>query len=355
MKSGYPWLFSARRDVAAFGGSALLSCALLAIGWWLGILDGDTPDWAWIACVLLIDVAHVWSTLFRVYFDPEERQRRLALYIAIPIVSYAIGVALHSEGALLFWRVVAYLAVFHFVRQQAGWVLLYRARAGEIDKRSRFWDLLTIYVATCYPLLYWHAQLPVDFAWMLKGDFVSLPVWCATIGLPFYIAVLASYVLRSSLGWLRGTRRNPGLDLVMISTALMWFVGIIWVGSDYAFTVTNVLIHGIPYMVLVHAYCKHRRGSSTSGTMVALGGRFFLLLLVVVVVFACAEEMLWDKAIWNDKAWLFGAPWQLGDAWINWLAPLLAVPQLTHYALDGFIWRRKKNPTLAGLFSGTRN
>jgi hypothetical protein len=26
------------------------------------------------------------------------------------------------------------------------------------------------------------------------------------------------------------------------------------------------------------------------------------------------------------------------------LVPLLALPQLVHYVLDGFIWRRKNNP-----------
>jgi hypothetical protein len=29
----------------------------------------------------------------------------------------------------------------------------------------------------------------------------------------------------------------------------------------------------------------------------------------------------------------------------NVLVPLLAVPQITHYVLDGFLWRRRSNPT----------
>jgi hypothetical protein len=28
------------------------------------------------------------------------------------------------------------------------------------------------------------------------------------------------------------------------------------------------------------------------------------------------------------------------------LVPLLAIPQLTHYVLDGFIWRKKSNEGL---------
>jgi len=32
--------------------------------------------------------------------------------------------------------------------------------------------------------------------------------------------------------------------------------------------------------------------------------------------------------------------------------PLLALPQLTHYVLDGFVWKRKNNPDFARLASG---
>ena len=31
------------------------------------------------------------------------------------------------------------------------------------------------------------------------------------------------------------------------------------------------------------------------------------------------------------------------------VVPLLAVPQLTHYVLDGFLWRRRANPRLGRL------
>jgi hypothetical protein len=34
-----------------------------------------------------------------------------------------------------------------------------------------------------------------------------------------------------------------------------------------------------------------------------------------------------------------------------WLVPLLALPQLTHYVLDGVFWRRGQNPELRAWFS----
>jgi hypothetical protein len=125
------WLFSAPIDLSVFLGSAVVSLLLLAVGWQFGFLNDESPDWTWISAVLLIDVAHVWSTSFRVYFDAEEFKRRIWLYVLVPVFGYLIGVALYSESELTFWRVLALLAVFHFVRQQFGWINLYRAKLKE--------------------------------------------------------------------------------------------------------------------------------------------------------------------------------------------------------------------------------
>jgi hypothetical protein len=63
---------------------------------------------------------------------------------------------------------------------------------------------------------------------------------------------------------------------------------------------------------------------------------------------AYLEELVWDRAIWHDRAWLFGAGDGVGGAALI-VVPLLAVPQLTHYVLDGFLWRRRANPRVGRL------
>src|SRR3569832_375415 len=90
-----PWLFSRGLDLTVFLGSAVLSLVLLAVGWQAGLLNSETPDWTWISAVLFIDVAHVWSTSFRVYFDKQELKRRIWLYTLVPIFGYVVGVALY--------------------------------------------------------------------------------------------------------------------------------------------------------------------------------------------------------------------------------------------------------------------
>jgi hypothetical protein len=184
------WLVSARWDVAVFGGSALLAFALLVWGRVSGALAGVTPPWAWIATVLAVDVAHVWSTAYRVYLDPDERRRRPALYLGLPVAAYALGVVLYSASPGLFWRVLAYLAVFHFVRQQYGWVALYRRRLGPSTALDRVLDDAAIYSATLYPLLWWHAHLPREFEWFIEGDFIpGLPLTAAARLLPVHLFI----------------------------------------------------------------------------------------------------------------------------------------------------------------------
>jgi hypothetical protein len=158
-----PWLVSAGWDVAVFGGSAALAFALLAIGSLTSASDRTLPVWTWLATVVFVDVAHVWATAYRVYLDPEERGRRPGLYVGIPVAAYVAGVLLYSVSAGLFWRVLAYVAVVHFVRQQYGWVALYRRRLGVWSRLDRWVDDAAIYSATLYPLLYWHAHLPREF------------------------------------------------------------------------------------------------------------------------------------------------------------------------------------------------
>lgn len=338
-----PWLFSASVDLWTFLGSAALALGLLVLGAWCGWLDRDSPEWLWITSVVLIDVAHVYATGFRVYFDRAELRRRPWLYLLVPVLAFVIGAALYSEGALLFWRTLAYLAVFHFVRQQYGWVALYRARANDRDPTGRVIDTAAIYLATLYPLVYWHCH-PRRFAWFVATDFAQLPVIAEQILAPIYWAALTLYAVRAIHQGVWRQRWNPGKDIVVLTTAVCWYVGIVSFNSDYAFTVTNVITHGVPYMVLVYWYREHRPEAVPASA--SRRWSHLLRFIGVLWLLAYAEELFWDCGVWHDRPWLFGPAWNIGDL-DQYLVPLLTVPQITHYILDGFIWRRRSNPEFA--------
>ena len=334
------WLFSRNIDLSVFLGSAVAAMVLLAVGWQIGVLDEVSPEWTWVTAVLLIDVAHVWSTSFRVYFDTEEFKRRFWLYLLVPVFGYAVGVALYSEGELTFWRVLAFVAVFHFVRQQYGWVALYRKKLGETESRTWWIDAVAVYLATIYPLAFWMTSLPRNFNWFVENDFIQLPELVETILFPIYVLALAVYFARSIYLYFANGFLNPGKDIVVATTAICWYVGIVFFNSDYAFTVTNVIIHGVPYFALIYVYAKRRR--ETSGPVYRSLSSHWIIFLATLWALAYIEELLWSRGVWHERTWLFGSNWDL-EKWKVWIVPLLAVPQLTHYILDGFIWRRRGN------------
>lgn len=325
------WLFGKRLDLAVFAGSFAVSMIALPIGAAAGVLHDDTPSFVWLAAVVLVDVAHVWSTAFTTYLDPKARRERRMLFSIVPVVGLLAGIALYATGKMTFWRALAYLAIFHFVRQQYGWVSLYRARAGETDRLGKIVDSAAIYAATLYPLLYWHTHVPRRFSWFVPGDVVALPSWLLPIGFALWIAALGAYAARAIAAHARGAG-NLGKDIVVVTTAIAWYVGIVAFDSDYAFTMTNVLMHGIPYFALVFVKARPKPEQRRAVNVLVFLGALWMIAFV--------EELLWDRTVWHDRTWLFGDGWDL-PAWQLVIVPLLALPQLTHYVLDGFIWKRR--------------
>lgn len=347
------WLFSPRTDAFAFVAPFVFALSLLALGRMLGIRS--TPPWGFLLCVVMVDVAHVHGTLFRVYLDRAEVMRRPRLYLGTPVLAYTAGVLVHwYGGAIWFWRVLAYVAVYHFVRQQIGWVDLYRSRAGEHrdpDRRlDAFLDPAAVYAAAGYPLLVWHTHLPRKFTWFVRGDFLpGMPEFVANVARPLWIALFVAFVARQA--HLALTRRgvNVGKVIVVLTTFVLWWLGIVAMDQDWAFTVTNVLPHGIPYVVLIAAYSRRRYTdpaaprASFASALVRSG---FILGYGFLVALALFEEGLWDRYVWHDHEGIFGEGALLGPKALAFLVPLLALPQAVHYWLDGRVWKRAENPDL---------
>jgi hypothetical protein len=343
-----PWLFGARADLAIFGGSALFALGLVALRHGLG-WDPGLPEWGFLAFILAIDVAHVYSTLFRTYLDGAELRARPLLYLLVPVLGYAASVALYTSGSLTFWSVLAYLALFHFVRQNVGWAAVYRARAGRSGLAERVVDEAALYAATLYPALVWHARLADrHFAWFVAGDFAEL-AWVKTV-LPaagvIYVVALGAFCARELYGLVRRRQLLLGRFVVVTTTAATWYVGIVLTNSDFDFTVTNVIVHGVPYVALLWMYARERRAVSPESVAgdVAHGG--FVAFAAVLLVLAFVEELFWDRLVWHERSWLFGEGSALGENALTWLVPLLTLPQLTHYVLDGFLWRRAETRRL---------
>ncbi len=351
------WFWSPALDLAVFGGSAVFALGLVLGRHLLGAA-AELPEWGFLLLIVGIDVAHVYSTLFRTYLDAAELRAHPYHYALVPLLGYVLGVSAYQASAALFWSALAYLALFHFVRQAAGWVAVYRARSGRGGLFERVIDDAAIYSATLYPALVWHHELASkNFHWFVAGDFVPLPVGESFVAVAkaAWLGALAAFFGREAWRFVRGQPLLIGRLVVVITTALSWYVGIVITNSDFDFTVTNVIVHGVPYIALLWAYARATRraipdgGQAASGRrtlagdIVAAGGAAFGLVLLFL---AFAEELFWDRLVWHDRAWLFGDGVTLGAGALSWVVPLLALPQLTHYSLDAFLWRRSETRRL---------
>ena len=135
----------------------------------------------------------------------------------------------------------------------------------------------------------------------------------------------------SGYGGLCTVQLKPFCDNTIVAT-----------NSDFDFTVTNVIVHGVPYVVLLYVYARRRapHAPDTLGSQIIAAGLGGFLTLLAVIAFL--EELCWSRLVWHDHGWLFGeSEVDLGRGALAFVVPLLTLPQVTHYVLDGMLWRRR--------------
>jgi len=351
-----PWLSSSVWDCSLIIAPAFITSAI-AIAFRAQIDNSQyMPLWAWVTFVLLVDVAHVYATLFRTYLDPKSFVAHKPLLLLAPLLCWGIGWALYSYNDLFFWRALAYLAVFHFIRQQYGFVALYSRKDPSAFEKFRKLDKVCVYAATLFPIIYWHTHLPRNFSWFIKDDFIStVPVSITDFAFETYLIIGALYLLKETFLWKKTGFLNIPKNLIVVGTAISWWVGIVALNSDIAFTMTNVVTHGVPYMALVWLY--HHKTSTARERTVQPTNRDYLKLardillsfapafLLFLALLAYLEEGFWDGLVWREHLTFFAPfanlPTITDAAVLAVLIPLLSLPQSTHYVLDGFIWRVK--------------
>lgn len=341
-----PWVRSAAFDgLWILAPAWVVGCALLSFPGMRAAGSVVSPL-TWLLLVVGIDVAHVYATLFRTYLDRDEMRARSSLYCAVPLVAYVLCVLLYVAGERVFWSVLAYVAVFHFVRQQYGLMMLYRRSDRDLPQWMLRMDQAFAYAVTLYPLLWWHANLPREYVWFVPGDFLPVSRALLPAASAIYVVLLLLWCGQHAVRMMRG-RANLPLMLLLAGTALSWYCGIVLTDGDLGFTFANVLAHGIPYIALTWLY----RDNSTRRRPAVVRRSWlkgWLVYLTCLVALAWIEEGIWDGMIWREHGELFGwstwLPWIKAEDGLALLVPLLALPQVTHYILDGFIWRLRSHP-----------
>ena len=346
MGNKQPWLGKPLTDISFILAPPFLS--LMVVICFPGIFrdNAHMPDAWWVALVLLIDVAHVYSTLYRTYLNKQLYNRFKPLLIGIPVLALVLGSGIYLLSGLWFWRVLAYLAVYHFVRQQYGFLRLY-SRFERTPGWYRRVDQFVVYYATIYPLLYWHLHGGRNFNWFVENEFlISASRPALSVATALYWMMLAAYVFKEIHYWRHFRSLNIPRIAVITGTLVSWYFGIVYFNGDLAFTLLNVVSHGVPYMALIWIFGQKEAARPGSGRWLPLFfGRYgVVLFLGLIFLLAWFEEGLWDWTVWKEHHNLFSLfhqfPLTIGKPALALIVPLLAVPQITHYVIDGFIWKK---------------
>jgi len=336
-----PWIHKAKTDSLFILSPPFIILAIVFFcQGWLQTLEKEYSFYTWLFFVVFIDVAHVYATLFKTYFVSKTFQEQKKMLIALPILCFGIGMILFMFGSRVFWVTLAYIAVFHFIRQQYGFMRLYSRH----ELKTRFsvvTDNIIIYTATGYPMLYWFMSSPRNFTWFMPDEFFTYHnnILLLFAGYVYY-TILGLYAIKVTYLYIRTGKFNIPKNAIVVGTGLSWYFGIVYYNNDLIFTMLNIVSHGIPYMALI--YLKEIKQPQ-----VGSGGFYYylntykgiLIYIGILIGLAFFEEYLWEITVWNEQFTITKAG--VFDDWHFILVPLLVVPQFTHYLLDGFIWKTK--------------
>ena len=346
------WIVSQRFDLALV--LIPLGLALLSLPS-LGEAATAIPLWAFLFLIVAFDVAHVWSTIYISYLDPDTmRRRRWLLLLPLPL-SFLVAFRLHLHSPSLYWTLLAYVAIYHFIKQQYGFIALYKARAGERSSFDYNLDRWTLWTGALGPVLIWHASPSRNFDWFNAGEsFIARidPVFRADIVVLMGV-VGALYVGRQAQLWLSKGQFNAGKNLWMVASWMSWSVGLSVSHHPLVSAAFINLMHGIPFIALVWYRCQRKYETKAEGGSRLIRWlvikRRWLLFYLLVLAPALLEETLWDGLVWQvhlPELSDLALP-RLSSWWLSFWVALLSVPQIVHYFLDAWLWKLDgSNPEL---------
>jgi hypothetical protein len=303
-------------------------------------------NWWWLLLIVGIDVTHVYTTLYKTYYNPNSKKLHHKKLLIIPFVCFILAFLVYVLDVSIFWSLLAYIAVFHFIRQQYGFVRLYsRYQNNKLEKQI---DTIMIYASTIYPIIYWHIYGPFEFSWFTKNDFLFInKPYIENIGFALYAFITLFWVCKELYNFFYLKTINIPKTLIIIGTSLSWYIGIVFYNNDLTFSLLNIVSHGIPYIALIW-FDQIKEIKKASYTLTSLQNRLFrkkniILFIAIPLFFAFAEENLWNLIEWREhRPYFFSFNINMPNELKQILIPLLVLPQLTHYVIDGFIWKVSK-------------
>jgi hypothetical protein len=344
-----PWIISRYDDLLWFQGSVFVGVALLLFFWLEPGLD--TTNYNALNPVVLVlllwgvlfDGTHVWGTYARSYrvADPASRAALpsrwswaiIGVGPLVALVDYALLPASPSQLSSAGWLfrtflMFAYLwAYWHLVRQHYGFLVLYRRKAGEHDRRGGRVDALLLWTGTLYPYL----RFSLGDAYLTSGLPQLMPAeWLAParmmLDISFAVIMVGTIALVLS-GRIEKPRLGPKHLLLAV---VIGFTFAVFSLLDNLLTITATLtiFHNLQYHRIVWQY-ERGNGRTPSGSMLAYLTLGLALGLVWYMPRVLGVALVQGSLARNV---LLGLGWGVA---------------FHHYLVDARIWRVRRSPGVA--------
>jgi hypothetical protein len=399
----FPWILGPGRDLVFYIGSALAGWVYVGVILYalytledplrqpLAVLTAGPVSIALtlhllvlVSWALLLDAPHVWATLARTLFDPDEWRvrggelRRSFLWfllgptaILLPYVLVATTAPLGAAwpagsaalGAVAFFVFFRLWAYYHVVRQHWGFFSLYKRKAGDYGPAVDRLDYWFFHVTLFGPLVLFmtgpvYASAPgypdlglqraLIGGWSL-ADVVHPGGWAV------YLAVVLTYAGTQLRRWWAGAALN-GSKLLYMSLVVPLHLVAFSHPMMIVFLVPLVTVgHNIQYHCIVYSYGRSKYGAHPSREYRWARGLF--RNVAVYAVTGLAFTLLLYRGPWID--WLGrGLGLRLNELFLNSLGMMAGVANpaalglgeqlfaafllgfaMQHYYLDAKIWR----------------
>ncbi len=287
----------------------------------------------------LIDSAHVYTTFVLLFFSKKLVSyfsfRKLLVIGLLTLLALFLIFSLTSHSQWT-WYFIAAGAIFHFIKQQVGWMKI--ATKGQAQSELQTWiDLLSIYTLTGITVIYRLTVLEQP-NWFLNNDLPKLDEKYFTIACLIFalsqICFFSSNIYNSFKSKLIPTAKLN----IWLSTFIGWFFALI-ILEDMSLTVSLLLLqHGLPYLVLISKKSEtqvDRVSRKIFKVYLVLMGGFLLGYLNYYIIASPkfeGQDFLQRQATAALFAIYFGA-------------------QFIHYAYDSFLWKAKHKLIFANLDS----
>lgn len=283
---------------------------------------GETSLIYGLIATALIDSGHVYTTFWRTFFHPEERNSSKAYWL-IPLAIFFFFFGWYFTALPGLWSFVVYSTLFHHVRQVYGFSKWYQALNKRTDKISDYF----LYALAVGPIFIYHFRPDAIGNYYSSGDLFLYPDFQVYRSLLFvYSVILVSWIMYERRVWLSG-RKEINRVLSVGFPAMIYAFSFLMGKTVSQILFPLLFLHGIAYCGVMGLSLQKTRGGWFSTISKSL-----LIVCGTAVVFGLLESWLEGGFVGENRRLKGFIP--------SLVVGLYLTPLYCHYLFDAMIWKR---------------